>query len=77
VKGIRVLVTAYAGYRGEEEPRSFILDGRKIVVIRIVERWVEQTADSGNRRRCFRVTGSDEHTHLLCCHEPANDWYLE
>jgi hypothetical protein len=77
VKGRRISVTAYAGYRGEEEPRSFILDGRRIAVIRIAERWVEQAADSGDRRRCFRVTGSDEHTHLLCCHTQTNDWYLE
>jgi len=77
VKGKRVSLTAYAGYRGEEEPRSFILEGRRIAIISITEQWVEQDADGGNRRRCFRVTGSDGHTHLLCCYEPMNDWYLE
>ena len=77
VERTRISLTAYAGYRGAEEPRTFLLENRKIVVVAIVERWVEQDADGGNRRRCFRVMGNDGHTYMLCCHELTNDWYLE
>jgi len=77
VKGKRVSLTAYAGYRGDEEPRSLMLEGRRITVTRIEERWVAQDADGGNRIRCFRVMGSDGQRHLLCCRETTNDWYLE
>src|SRR3990172_2518119 len=33
------LVTAYAGYRSGERPRSFVLEGKKIVVAEIISQW--------------------------------------
>ncbi len=76
MKGKRIAVTAYAGHRGEEEPRFFLLEDRKVAVVEIAERWIEQDADGGNRRRCFRVRGDDGHTRLLCCYELINEWYV-
>lgn len=68
---------AHAGHRGEEYPRSLILDGRVIDITAISSRWIEQDADHKDRRRCFRVKGSDGHMHLLCCNDVTGDWYLE
>jgi len=77
LKGKRVEVTTYAGYRGEEQPRAFIIGSSAIDIIKIEGRWIEQDADGGNRRRCFRIQGTDGHMYLLCCHELTSDWYLE
>jgi hypothetical protein len=38
-----ITVDSYAGYKGEETPRSFTLDGRKIHVIEVLTRWYTET----------------------------------
>ena len=39
----RVTVEAYAGYKGEETPRSFTIDGLRHVVTEILDRWHGET----------------------------------
>jgi len=36
-------VDAYAGYKGEETPRSFTIDGTPHIVAEIVDRWYSET----------------------------------
>lgn len=36
-------VEAYAGYKGEETPRSFTIDGTSYTVAEIVDRWYSET----------------------------------
>lgn len=69
----RIEVQAYAGYRGEESPRTFRLADKKIEVVKIIEQWTEE-ADSGERLRCFRVRGSDWRVHVLCFDEGKMEW---
>ena len=75
MKGKRISVMAHAGYRGEEQPRSFFIEDRRIDVIKIDDQWIGQDAEGKNRSRCFRVEGSDGSMHLLCCYEMTGDWY--
>ena len=68
-----IVIIAYAGYRGEESPRAFILGGKRIEVRKIIARWVEEDAVSKKRFRCFRVKGEDFGNHLLMCDEATGD----
>lgn len=68
---------SHAGYRGEEYPRSLVLDGRVVDITSIDSQWIEQDADQKKRSRCFRVKGNDGHRYLLCCDDMTGDWYLE
>jgi len=77
LKGKQVTVTAYAGYRGEEQPRSFILAHDRIDVIEVVSQWREKVLGDRSGKRCFRVKGSDGYVHVLSCHEETHQWYLE
>ncbi len=52
-------VEAYAGYKGEETPRAFILDGVRLVVQDILARWYTET------HSCFRVRVSDGQRYVL------------
>ncbi len=72
----RIEVTAYAGYRGEETPRSMVLTGRKIDIVGILERWVEEDGTTGKRRRCFRVKGNDLKTRIICHDEELMEWHM-
>ena len=54
-----VTVEAYAGYKGEETPRAFTLEGARLLVSEIVARWYTET-------HCyFRVCASDQHRYVL------------
>jgi len=54
-----VTVEAYAGYKGEETPRAFTLEGSRLLVSEIVARWYTET------HSYFRVCASDQHRYVL------------
>lgn len=72
----RIEVVSYAGYRDQESPRSFTVNGEKVEVNRILERWIEETQDR-ERKRFFRVTGNDGYTYTLFCEEKSGHWYIK
>jgi hypothetical protein len=71
----KIEVVAYAGYRDEESPRSFLFQGKKIEITRIINMWREEGTDRG-RKRFFKVLGSDGRTYTLSYHEQSKDWHL-
>ena len=73
----KVEVTAYAGYRCGEQPRSFVFEGEKISVAQIISQWVEEAAEDKQQKRCFRIKGNDGLTYLLSYIEQTGEWYLE
>ena len=73
----KIGVTAYAGYRSGEQPRSFVLKGEKISIVQILSQWVEEAAEDKQQKRCYRVKGDDGFTYLLSYIEQTGEWYLE
>ncbi|MCL5021860.1 MAG: hypothetical protein M1497_00545 [Nitrospirae bacterium] len=73
----RTEVTAYSGSRGEEIPRSFILRGDVVVVEKILGMWIEEESSGRQRKRCFKVKGSDGYTHILSYDEAKGAWSLK
>lgn len=73
---IRIDVTAYSGYRGEETPRSFILDNRKIEIVEILERRVEEELHDKSRRRFFHIRGNDGLEYVLYFDYRGREWFL-
>lgn len=65
--GDTVRVRCYAGYRGEETPRTVVEAGRELEVLEILERWLEPG------RRCFRVRTEDG-VGVLVHEEPRDRW---
>ena len=71
----RIEVVAYAGYREEESPRTLVIGGERIEVMKVLDRWTEEEAESGVRRRCFRVKGRDFRTRTVCYDEGKQAWF--
>jgi hypothetical protein len=71
----RIKVTAYSGYRGEETPRTFILRDKRIEVVEIQERWVEEGFKDRTRKMFFEVSGSDGVIHKIYYDEKSMEWY--
>jgi len=67
-------VTAYAGGRGQEAPRSFTTPTGHRRVSAIQARWIEQDG-SGRRRRVFVVEADDDRTYRLWYAEEEGGWY--
>ncbi|MCC7181279.1 MAG: hypothetical protein IT177_23075 [Acidobacteria bacterium] len=65
-----ITVECYAGYRGEQEPRAFVLGERRLEVMAVADRW------AGPDYRYFRVTASDGHTYVLRHDERRDEWTL-
>ncbi len=71
----RIDVIAYAGRKGDERPKTFILRGLRIDVVEIVDRWIEEGLRDRVRKRCFRVKGSDGGMHTIYFDETDGEWY--
>ena len=63
-------VDAYAGYKGEETPKSFTLGGRKLLVREVVDRWYSET------HSYFRVDASDGRRYVLRFDLDEDSWEL-
>lgn len=63
-----VEVECYAGYRGDEEPRTLIIEGRRLMVQQILRRW------RGTAGRYFRVRASDGREYELLHEEATGLW---
>jgi hypothetical protein len=62
-EGIEVI--AYSGHRGEETPRVVVLRQKKIEVVEILSRWIEENIEDRTRRRFFVFKGSDGAIHKI------------
>ena len=63
-------VEAYAGYKGEETPRAFIVDGVRVLVLDIVERWYSES------HSYFRILANDGNRYVLRYHLDREVWEL-
>lgn len=59
-----IKVECYAGYRGEETPRRFRMDGRCIEIQEVLDRWLSPD------HRYFKVRGDDGGVYILR-HDPC------
>ena len=73
----KIQVAAYSGHKAGERPAAFVLDGEEIGVIKILDRWLEESFAERVRRRFFTVEGSDGHTHTLYRDEKTGEWFLK
>jgi len=71
----RIKVIAYSGHRGEETPRGIVLREKKIKVVDILRRWMEENAEDRTRRRFFILKGSDGSLHKIFYDEKTMEWY--
>jgi hypothetical protein len=67
---IPVKVECYAGYRGEQEPRALEMDGNRVAVRSILDRWLSPD------HRYFKLSGSDGCEYILRYDESSRTWEL-
>lgn len=63
-------VECYPGYRGEEEPRAFLLGERRLTVVEVIDRWLSLD------HRYFKVKADDGDVYILRHAEDSGEWTL-
>jgi hypothetical protein len=74
---VRIQVDCYAGYKGEESPRSFVWNDRRHEVEEIVDRWYQASRDP-QIPACdyFKVRTADGALFLLRMDRETSTWHL-
>ena len=67
---MRIDVQTYAGYKGDERPVLFSLEGQIFRIMEIVDRWYDPDYN------CFKVLADDGTTYLLRHDMNADVWEL-
>lgn len=70
-------VHSHAGYKRDEQPRSFEIDGRRLTVLAVKRTWKEEPQEGGRRRTFFKVLAHDGRTYLLALDDATGAWTLE
>ena len=70
-----IKVIAYSGYRGEEIPRVFLLQEKRVEVVEILDTWIGEDFASKVRKRYFKVKGNDGDTHQIYYNEKTLAWF--
>jgi hypothetical protein len=67
----KIEVTGYSGYKANERPLHFSLDGRKRVVQNLIDRWF------GPEHDYFKLLADDGKVYLLKYERFRDLWFLE
>ena len=67
---LTISVECYAGHRGEQTPRTLILEDRRIPVAEVTDAWLAPDY------RYFKLRGTDGDTYLVRHDERSDNWEL-
>lgn len=71
-----IQVSSYAGSKGEETPRAFRTSAGRLVVVRVLDRWVQEGLQR-EQKEYFRIIASDGQTYTLYRDRSLDLWFLE
>ncbi len=67
---MKIRVECYSGYRGEETPRRFWLDGKPVEIQDVLDRWIDPA------HRYFKVVDGDRAVYILRHDAMTFEWDL-
>ncbi|MEE9585072.1 MAG: hypothetical protein V3W51_06270 [Candidatus Brocadiales bacterium] len=76
MRDLAIKVKAYAGYKAEERPLAFTLEGKEYRIEEVLDTSVEERAGRRLTSFCVRTDAEGGVFKIYCCGEEGN-WYLE
>lgn len=76
-KGKPITVLSYSGYKKDEHPRAFEVDGRRLTVLSVKKTWQEESEKSRRRKNFFQVHCHDGRSYNIALDEGTGQWTLE
>ena len=71
-----ITVESYAGARADETPRLVTIDGRRLVIVRLLNESVEESLVTNTQTRRFRVVTAEGRI-LDILRQSDGAWYLQ
>lgn len=68
---MKLTVNSYSGFKANERPLLFALDGHEYQVEQMLDQWYEPDAEY------FKVQASDGNLYILKYHQSSDEWSLE
>ncbi len=75
--GKPITVHAYSGYKKDEQPRSFEVDGRRLTVLSVKKTWRQESEKSRRQKIFFQVRCHDGRSYNIALDEGTGQWTLE
>jgi len=75
--GRPITVHSYSGFKQDEKPRAFELDGKRITILSVKKTWQEEAEKGRHRQTWFRVHAHNGRTYDLCLDSGTGEWTLE
>ena len=67
---MKIRVSCYEGYIGEETPRAFLLGERRLDVLEVLDRW------RGEDHEYFKLAASDGNRYILRRDRERGEWEI-
>ena len=68
---MKVTVSAYSGYKANERPCRFVLEGHSYEVLEVLDQWY------GPDSQYFKVKAEDQNLYILRYDSVLEEWSLE
>lgn len=75
--GKPITVYSYSGFKKDERPRAFELDGKRLTVLSVKKTWQEESAEGRHRKTVFRVHAHDGRNYDIALDASTGKWTLE
>lgn len=75
--GKLITVHSQSGYKADEKPRSFELDGKRLTVLSVKKTWQEESEKTRGRKTFFQVHCHDGRSYNIALDEGTGQWTLE
>jgi len=72
-----ITVLAYAGFKRDEKPRAFELEGKRLTVLSVKKTWQEESEQGRHRKTYFRVHAHNGRTYDIALDSNTGEWTLE
>ena len=75
--GTPITVHSYSGFKKDEKPRAFELEGKRLTVLSVQKTWQEESETGSHRRTFFRVHAHNGRNYDICLDSGSGEWTLE
>ncbi|MHB9112230.1 MAG: DUF6504 family protein [Thermoleophilia bacterium] len=75
--GKPITVHAYSGFKKDEKPRAFELNGKRLTVLSVKKTWQEESEHGRHRKTFFRVHAHNGRTYDIAIDAGTGEWTLE
>ena len=76
-KSTPITVHSFSGFKKDEKPRAFEIDGKRLTVLSVKKTWQEEAEKGRRRKTFFRIHAHNGRTYDIALDAGTGEWTLE